>query len=311
MRTAAYIIDTDGTTADLTHRLHLVQGGSRDWNKFFDLMYLDEPIQPVIDLINQAAKNVKILMVSGRPDSHRQMTMDWYSRYGIHWDQLYMRKAGDYRKDSIIKLEILDQIISEGYDVQLAIDDRKSVIDAWRSRGILTLACKPDAGDAVTVPTRAPTLHIMVGPSGAGKSTWLTMNHHYQYDQVISTDRLRAEFCGNFQDQSRNVEVFQAYHNLIRTRLWSGLNVFADATHIRRKDRMEVAALAPPNAEIYYHVFNRSLSEKKADGGWRNDFEFDLITKHDMTFNAQLKDILKGDNLPNVKVIDHRMELVA
>lgn len=313
MREAAIIVDVDGTIADLTHRLHHVQGGSRNWEAFFGLMHLDEPIQPIIDLANTVfhSGKCKVLHVSGRPDSHRRMTSDWFAKHGVRTHGLYMRKVGDYRQDAIIKLEILAQLIAEGYDIQLAIDDRPQVIAAWRSRGILTLACKPEDADLVAQPTRSPTLHIMVGPSGAGKSTWLTANHHYQYDQVISTDRLRAEFCGDFKDQTRNPEVFKAYHTLIRARLWSGLDVYADATHIRRKDRIAVAELCPPNGKIIYHVFNRSMADKRLTGGWRNDLDFDLIAKHENTFAAQLKDILKGDNLPNVTVIDHRMEVKA
>ena len=49
------------------------------------------------------------------------------------------------------------------------------------------------------------------------------------------------------------------------------------------------------------------MEEKRRDGGWRNSLPIDLLAKHEATFASQLKDILAGDNRPNVEVVDLRV----
>ena len=46
-----------------------------------------------------------------------------------------MRPKDDYRKDNIIKKEILDKIRSQ-YNVLFAYDDRNQVVDMLRENGI-------------------------------------------------------------------------------------------------------------------------------------------------------------------------------
>ncbi|MCV5968725.1 ATP-binding protein, partial [Lactococcus petauri] len=74
----------------------------------------------------------------------------------------------------------------------------------------------------------------MVGPSGAGKTTYLK-----DFDQsvVLSTDNIRSQICyGDFQDQSKNNQVFDILHRLVKANLDCGLDVVVDATNLRNKD---------------------------------------------------------------------------
>lgn len=68
---------------------------------------------------------------------------------------------------------------------------------------------------------------------------------------------------------------------------------------------MAVAALSP-NGPVRYMVINRPMEEKRRDAEWRAKLPFDLLEKHEQTFRSQLADILAGDNLPNVTVVDLR-----
>jgi predicted kinase len=87
-----------------------------------------------------------------------------------------------------------------------------------------------------------------------------------------------------------------------------------DATNLRKKDRMSLVSLVPKEAKIRYIVVDRPLEEKLRDGGWRLDVKFPqkdgtvltLIEKHHQTFKSQERDIMKGDGLPNVEVVDMR-----
>jgi len=137
----AYLFDLDGTLADLSHRLHLIQGEKKDWNAFFEACDSDAPIQHVITLAQTllASDDIYVLFVSGRSDQVRKKTLAWLN---LHVDShlsdldIYMRREGDHRPDNIVKGELLDRIIADGYEPIMAFDDRDQVVKMWRERGI-------------------------------------------------------------------------------------------------------------------------------------------------------------------------------
>jgi len=293
------IVDIDGTVADLTHRLHYIQYGNRDYEGFHEEVHLDAPINEIIMLVECLRDRFgkeSIVFVSGRSELCREKTENWLEQYVGEYERLYMRKAGDYRKDTIIKEEILRQIEEDGYDPWLAIDDRIDIAKMWRENGIKTLHCSGWQNNSK--PLRTPTLHVMVGPSGAGKTT-------LAYDMfpsrwIISSDDVRADMLGDSLDQSKNDQVFEAFHRLIKARLESGLDTVADATNLRKKDRKAVVELAR-GGPVVYHVINRPMDKKIETGGWRNDVT-GLLQKHEDRFNSQFKDIMSGDRYENTTV---------
>lgn len=136
------ICDLDGTIADCSHRQHHVQGeGKKNWRAFFremDKDVLNVKLNRVLEALWY--DNMEIWFVSARPDDYREVTEEWLRKAGwIVGDncKLLMRKAGDYRADTIVKKEILDQIRSEDVDVVIAFDDRTSVVEMWRENDIL------------------------------------------------------------------------------------------------------------------------------------------------------------------------------
>lgn len=302
------IFDIDGTIADLNHRLHHIANFPKDYESFHSECHNDTPIEPIINLmIDMYARGYKILLVSGRTDRVKPETVQWLKRHMVPYHKLYMRKNGDWRSDVIVKSEILDEILAKGHFINFVVDDRTSVVKMWRDRGLTCLQCRE--WTEVPAPSSRGRLTLMVGPSGAGKSTWLKSSdaaaRGVTTSQVISSDAIRQEMCGDFQDQSKNAEVFAYLHELVKTRIAHGLDVVVDATNLRRRDRLSIIKACNPS-NIYYIVINRSLEEKRATGGWRNNLEIDLIGKHEMTFRSQLKDILAGDDLDNVTVVDLR-----
>jgi hypothetical protein len=54
-----------------------------------------------------------------------------------------MRAEKDYRKDSIVKVELLEQIRKDFANPWLWVDDRQQVVDAIRGEGIRVLQVAP------------------------------------------------------------------------------------------------------------------------------------------------------------------------
>jgi hypothetical protein len=306
------IFDIDGTVADLTHRVHHVQGGKKNWVAFMATLSDDLPIEQTI-FLNQLIHTwnghrhfpMPILFVSGRSENERRDTELWLAKYGLKYDKLLMRPAGD----------ILGQIRAEGYEPWLIFDDRQQVVDMWREEGLFVLQCDPHKNFTAHHCYQFHTdikypLVIMVGPSGAGKSTWIEEELGTEgLKATISSDTIRQELCGNFQDQSQNLKVFEVMHELASLRLKRGLPVILDATHLRNADRKKAASLVPNDVPVLYVVIDRPLEEKKLSAGWRSGVTVrgkPLIEYHEQTFKSNIKAILSGDGLPNVAVLDAR-----
>lgn len=125
----AVMVDIDGTIA-----LH----GDRspyDLSRVGD----DHPNEAVIAAVEHAeAAGMVIIYCSGREDSCREDTSLWI-RENAPGGLLFMRAADDNRKDSIVKRELFDANIRHTYDVKYVLDDRKQVVDMWRSLGLTVL----------------------------------------------------------------------------------------------------------------------------------------------------------------------------
>jgi predicted kinase len=133
----AIVVDLDGTVA-----LH----NGRNPFDHTKLMQ-DIPNRVVLDLIEARAwqhqmilgSKVHILITSGRDSVARDGTEAWLCLHGIKYDQLWMRPEGDKRKDTVVKEEIYRREIEGKYNVLCVFDDRNSVVEFWRSLGLICL----------------------------------------------------------------------------------------------------------------------------------------------------------------------------
>lgn len=140
----AIIVDLDGTLCNIDHRLPLITtpDKKKDWTNFYESMIYDMPNMWCYDLITKYSKDdVAILYVTGRPDTYRSHSMDWLRRYSCPISELHMRPSKDNRKDSIIKKEIFESYIQPVYEILFCIEDRSSVVQMWRSQGLICLQC--------------------------------------------------------------------------------------------------------------------------------------------------------------------------
>lgn len=141
-------------------------------------------------------------------------------------------------------------------------------------------------------------LVMMVGPSGAGKSTYAQAN--YSPDEIVSSDSVRERITGRLEFGGDQNLVFEQVRQEAVLRLSSGHRTVIDATHVKTTDRLVNARLVPLDIQVEYVVIDRSLEEKRRDGGWR--LERGVIDIHAAQFALTLPDVMKRDGLPNVIV---------
>lgn len=133
----AYLFDIDGTLANGEHRLHHILKQPKDWDAFFSLCHLDEPISHIVQLCKDLhASGAAIVYVSGRSDVAKQKTMEWIKRHDLPVAPLFMRKTGDHTNDDILKIRMLQEVVASGFEPIMVFDDRNRVVQAWRAHGI-------------------------------------------------------------------------------------------------------------------------------------------------------------------------------
>lgn len=158
------IFDIDGTLADCLHRKTYLNvcktcneteefhkdpainecsefiPGKKNHKIFYAKVNEDKPIDVVIQWAQRCHyEGYYVLTVSGRPtDLAGDATMEWLRRHGVIYRHLFMRAGGDYRDDTIVKQEILDNILHwiPKEQILFAVDDRPRVIRMWKSNGI-------------------------------------------------------------------------------------------------------------------------------------------------------------------------------
>lgn len=144
MSPRCYLFDLDGTLADCSHRLHHIvpefdnQGmlPPKNWRAFFAECGDDKLIGHISDLLHTLCHHEQIIIVSGRSDECREQTEAWLAKHEIVYHALYMRKAGDHRHDEIVKSELVDLALADGWRPIMAFEDRSRVVAMLRKRGI-------------------------------------------------------------------------------------------------------------------------------------------------------------------------------
>ena len=132
------IVDMDGTLTIVGDRLECLNNGR--WDEFYARCLEDLPNEPVVQVVKYLhAAGYQIVFCTGRPDSVSNKTMDQIRVFtGIPTREydLLMRKPGDYRKDTVVKKELVMNhcLLS---DIFLVLEDRDAVVQMWRSLGLV------------------------------------------------------------------------------------------------------------------------------------------------------------------------------
>ena len=119
-----FSVDGPGENSDVT------------WPEFNARIPFDPPVPLIHALWHAIRPGIARIMVSGRDGEFAPRIQDSNAKYNIVPDAFFHRRAGDRRKDSIVKAEILDTLILPRWRVVYVFDDRQQVVDMWRSRGL-------------------------------------------------------------------------------------------------------------------------------------------------------------------------------
>ena len=141
IKLSCILVDVDGTTA-LQHEGRTPYEHEKSGD--------DYPHVPIITLANDmrtrgvavADRGIiipEMMVFSAREEVRYDTTADWLRRNGLLFDNIYMRREGDRREDSIVKQEMYQQFIEPRYNVLFVLDDRVRVCEMWRSIGLPTL----------------------------------------------------------------------------------------------------------------------------------------------------------------------------
>jgi len=135
-RRKAEIFDVDGTLCDVRGIRHYVTPPNRDFHSFHMASQFCPPNHEVVERAHEArAKGHAIAVVTSRLARYRMLTRRWLNAWDIPFDVLKTRKDGDFRKDAVVKREILAELRKD-FIIVKAHDDNPSVAEVWVEEGI-------------------------------------------------------------------------------------------------------------------------------------------------------------------------------
>ena len=146
------VFDLDGTLADISHRVHHLQGPTNNWDAFFSAPARDRPIITIMDVfrtMQMVGHHVEVWTArsEGVGMIGRRQARLWLRDYGLYPARMRMRKVGDERKDHLLKRRWLRAV--RMYDRRripdLVFEDRSRVVAMWREEGIS--CCQVADGD--------------------------------------------------------------------------------------------------------------------------------------------------------------------
>jgi len=137
------IVDIDHTLSDAFWRDSMI--GNVPWDEYHEQSKNDKPCKEIIELVN-ALEYVghSIIIVTGRNENHRAITVQWLIDNNVKVDQLLMRPEGDFTKNGEMKIRLIkdffeSESIKDTGEPILLIDDNEDTIMEFNKLGITTL----------------------------------------------------------------------------------------------------------------------------------------------------------------------------
>jgi hypothetical protein len=132
----AVIVDLDGVLSDAAARQHYLEAPRRDWRAFFDACGEDPVIEEVKVVLDLLDPDVRVVLLTARPQRVHHLTEAWLHRYRIRWDLLLMRPYGDYDLAREFKHASVMDLRAYGFELKLAIEDDRRNVEMFRAEGV-------------------------------------------------------------------------------------------------------------------------------------------------------------------------------
>lgn len=128
------IWDMDGTLVNVTDIRHLAR--AKDFDAFHQASEFCPPNDHVVRAARRAQDEGHINIVcTGRMERHRALSRRWLKKHDVPYAYLWMRADGDYRKDFVVKRDML-LAARIAFDIVGVWDDRPEVIEMWENHGL-------------------------------------------------------------------------------------------------------------------------------------------------------------------------------
>ncbi len=130
------VFDMDGVLSDASRRQHYLDRPFRDWEAFFQACGDDELIAEVGRLLEVLDPDLKVLLLTARPQRVRNQTLAWLDRYGLRWDLLVMRDWDDLGSSRSYKQRVVGEFRDYGFELRLAFEDDRRNVDMFHAEGV-------------------------------------------------------------------------------------------------------------------------------------------------------------------------------
>lgn len=128
------IVDIDGTLA------HIADGRS----PYDASRAMNDSLDDAVSLLTAMMYNhgYKVIILTGRNEEHRDVTVQWLEENNVEYDELYTRlntdvdEKGKQLEDSIVKERLFRTHVEPRFNVKFVLDDRNRVVNMWRRIGL-------------------------------------------------------------------------------------------------------------------------------------------------------------------------------
>jgi phosphoglycolate phosphatase-like HAD superfamily hydrolase len=132
----AVVFDMDGVLSDASRRQHYLDRPFRDWEAFFQACGDDDLIAEVARLLEVLDPDLRVLLLTARPQRVRDQTLAWLQRYGLRWDLLVMRDWDDFGSSRSYKQRVVGEFREYGFELRLAFEDDRRNVDMFHAEGV-------------------------------------------------------------------------------------------------------------------------------------------------------------------------------
>ena len=133
-----FIFDIDGVVANCSHRIPLIQGSEKQWDRFFSTQETaaDRLIYEGAELFHALRKVHSPFFVTGRPERTRKDTAYWLSKnLGVDSADyvMLMREDGDHRPAHVVKKDLVKARLPD-WIFFLAVDDDYTICRMYKQQ---------------------------------------------------------------------------------------------------------------------------------------------------------------------------------